>query len=339
MNQMPKDGGVTGLEGLGKIPLMYQMGVDSANAKAFDEQKAIEENQQVQGVMDYQRQKDMQAQKNQSMEQYLKLAQIDAEAANQFAKDDPMASQVIPPSVILKEKMDKNGWLTFEQLNADGTQKDTTAINLGGMPQAQATLKAKGILQPTLDQIAEAMPPGWAIKTSGASKPADNKDPKVTGHLVRDPESSTGYSYLGDDGEIMAQNAPTPAELHPRPVGGDSDAADAKDFRALTNKLDGLRKAEASIQRGVDPFTGAVIPPTNINNALSTLRGQISDTERYIASEHPERWSRYRKPAVSGDTVSSHGAPAPAATAAPMTATNPKTGQRIISYDGGQTWQ
>jgi hypothetical protein len=82
-----------------------------------------------------------------------------------------------------------------------------------------------------------------------------------------------------------------------------------------------------------------VIPPTNINNALATLRSQISDTEGYIASEHPERWSRYKKPAVAGEAVSSHGAAAPATKAAPMTATNPKTGQRITSYDGGQTWR
>lgn len=304
MNQMPKDGGVTGLEGIGKIPLMYQMGVDSANAKAFDEQKAIEENQQLQGVMSYQREKDLRAQRDKSMEQYLKLAQIDPEAANTYAKSDPMASQVIPADVVLKEKIDKNGWMTFEQLNEDGTRKDTTAINLGGIKAAQKTLKDKGILQPTLDQIAEAMPPGWAIKTSGAAKAADNKDPKVTGHLVRDPESSTGYSYVGDDGQIMTKNAPTPAELHPRPA---NDNGDAKDFRALTNKLDGLRKAEASTQRGVDPFTGAVIPPSNINNALATLRSQIRDTEGYIASEHPERWSRYKQPAITGNPVSSHG--------------------------------
>lgn len=187
LNSMPKDGGVTGLEGLGKIPLMFQLGQDTASAQQFDEQKAVEEKQTMQGIMDYQRKRDdkndIEKRKGEAIKTYLELAGKDMNAANYFAENDPVASAMLPKGIKLTEKMDKNGWLVFDQFSEDGTKKDTTAINIGGIQAAQETLKAQGKTAKTLDELAEAMPPGWAIKTTGAAKAAtDDKFSIHGGH-------------------------------------------------------------------------------------------------------------------------------------------------------------
>jgi hypothetical protein len=281
MNQMPKDGGVTGLEGLGKIPLMYQMGVDTANAKAFDEQKAIEENQQVQGVMDYQRQKDIQDQQAKKLAMAIDLSRTDYKAANQLlAQSQPELADKIQFA-----GNDKDGWKDIEVKGDDGytTRGYLNPKHFEELNEAkqngtlnQATIKA------LFDQ-------NFAPYSRYETK--DVNVNKVTGHLVRDPDSSTGYSYLGDDGEIMAQNAPTPAELHPRPVG--SGGSDDKAFMQWAGKLQSLRGRIASIQKGIDPYTGGTIPQANIDAALSGLLPEVENTKRLMQSKFPDQYATY----------------------------------------------
>jgi hypothetical protein len=94
----------------------------------------------------------------------------------------------------------------------------------------------------------------------------------------------------------MATGAPDPYKGK-EGSGGSGGGTDGKEFRQWTSKLDGLKKSEASIQKGFDPITGQIIPQTQIDAALNTVRSQIADTENYISTEYPDQWKKYRKPA------------------------------------------
>lgn len=172
MNAMPKDGGFTGLEGIGKIPLMYAMGRDTANAQAFDQQ-------QDEGVAGYikQRQELEQQQlrkqaQSEAMKNYIAIAKEDPAAANQLATTDPLLKDSPFGGLVLKEKMDKNNWLSLDKLNEDGTVKTTYHVNLQGLKTASDKLAAEGIDNPTIEQIHANMPTGFSIKTEGAAKVA-----------------------------------------------------------------------------------------------------------------------------------------------------------------------
>jgi hypothetical protein len=79
------------------------------------------------------------------------------------------------------------------------------------------------------------------------------------------------------------------------PKEGDSKK-DAKEFRREIGGLDGLYKSRATIEKGLDPITGAVIPQTQIDEAKATIQGQIDSKEEWMKTEYPEQWSTYRKP-------------------------------------------
>lgn len=205
LNSMPKDGGVTGLEGLGKLPLMYQQGVDSANAQSFDEQKAADEQKALSGVMEYQRAQDAAKMK---LEQ--DKAVTDAQHKN---------AQTMKETLLSAEALSKSG----------NEGQAVVLLRKAGIPATSFTVDEHGPMAGMNNGVF------WRLNKTGATvwdgeqnawRPATEEDtaalkkdasaPKLTGHLVKDPKSTTGYSYAGDDGSIMTTNAPTPSELHPR---------------------------------------------------------------------------------------------------------------------------
>lgn len=76
---------------------------------------------------------------------------------------------------------------------------------------------------------------------------------------------------------------------------GKGEREDRKDFNQWITKLQTLRRQEAGIQKGYDPITGQVIPQTQIDAALSTVRREIANTEGYLAANHGGRWKVYSK--------------------------------------------
>jgi len=293
INSMPKDGGVTGLEGIGKLPLMLQAGVDSAAAQQFDEARAQKEDEYAVGAMKYQQEKDALARRDKVFANYIKLAQVDPNAANTYATEDPDAKQVVPHGMQIVAKPDKNGWLAVKELSADGTQETSYQLNLGGLPEAAKVLKAQGIVRPTVTQIAEAMPPGWAIKTVGAAKATDAED-KPTSQVQKDPESPTGWSYISEKGNLYP-GAPDPhkgkTSIHVS--GGGGESGEEKGFNKWSTKLQAIQGRIASIKKGYDPLTGQAVPQTNIDAAIAQLQPELENTARYMRSKFPNESRTY----------------------------------------------
>ncbi|WP_136526823.1 hypothetical protein [Geomonas ferrireducens] len=169
-------------------------------------------------------------------------------------------------------------------------------------------------------------------------------DPKVVDERLKDiasrnsgPTNKTVTTSAGDATHVVSldmfarpventgvTNHPKVAKDHE----GERAAKDERqDFNQWVTKLQTLRRQEAGIQKGYDPITGQVIPQTQIDNALATVRAEIANTEGYLRATHGDRFKTYKG-----------GSEKPAAPA-PMYATNPQTGQKIVSNDGGKSWQ
>jgi hypothetical protein len=302
MNQMPQNGGVSGLEGLGKIPLMYQQGVDSANARQFDEARAVEDQKTMQGVQAYQQQKDAQDQKAQALKTAIELSKTDFKAAN-----DLLAQSL--PEMASKVKFsgnDKDGWKDIEVKGPDGF---TTRGYLNPAHFAElAEAKKNGTLDEKTTQ--EIFNRNFSPFSRYETKEV-NKSPEITSNIVQDPESKTGWSYVGKDGQIIAKNAEPPKK--PAGNGNGSGNNDRKEFRTWVSQLDGLYRNRASIEKGLDPLTGAVIPQQQIDTAKATINREIQSKEQFISTEFPDQWKSYRIPDVKGDTIPSHGPSMPKA--------------------------
>ena len=67
-----------------------------------------------------------------------------------------------------------------------------------------------------------------------------------------------------------------------------------KDFMSAVNNLDGLYKARASIERGVDPYTETSLLPEQLEIAKKTINAQIGNRERIISRTWPDEWKRYQ---------------------------------------------
>jgi hypothetical protein len=315
LQSLPQGGGVTGLEGLAKIPLMYQQGVDTANAQQFDQDKANQENQQIQGVMDYQ--------KNVN-DQKLAIDKGKADTENAQAK-----AKTIGDTMDNAKKLAESGNTgeAVKQLNAVGIPATNFIVTPSGN---QIQMQNGSFWMPIPDPSGSGKTvPGVWDTDSKQWRPATEEDsaalqkpdaaPKLTGHLVKDSNSSTGYSYAGDDGQIMTKNAPTPAELHPRPP-KDTSGADEKRFEFWAGKLQSLQGRIASIQKGFDPITGQVIPQTNIDAAIASLSPEVNNTKRYMQTNYPTQYKTYF--GNSGETPQGNPAPSGQVTAVAVKTVN-----------------
>ncbi len=300
MNQMPKDGGVTGFEGLGKIPLMYQMGVDSARAREWDSQQAADEQQQVKGVMDYQQQKDTQDRKAKALTMAIDLSKTDYKAANQLLTETL-------PEFTTKMKFtgnDKDGWKDIEVKGEDGY-----TVRGWLNPQHFADLaaaKESGTLnEHTIkDLFKKNFNPFSRYETKDA-----NSD-KPTGHLVKSKTSPTGYGYLSEQGNVY-EDAPTPAELHPRQSGG--GWADAKaDMAFYKQKSAEVRKLEQIAAQGykgtividgeVKSFDGTVEAQNAIRALHDNRKTELVSNPSYapLVQKHDPQWLK-PNPDIQGD--------------------------------------
>lgn len=80
-------------------------------------------------------------------------------------------------------------------------------------------------------------------------------------------------------------------------------------FRQYKSQLDGLYKAKASVQKGYDPYTGELIPQTQIATALKTIDDQIIRAERYMKAKFPDEWGIYGGADKLPDSTSSNTTP------------------------------
>jgi hypothetical protein len=70
-------------------------------------------------------------------------------------------------------------------------------------------------------------------------------------------------------------------------------SAEQKGFSTWISKYDNLAKARATIEKGYDPITAAVIPQTQIATAKATINDQLNRTQRYIKETFPDDWAIY----------------------------------------------
>lgn len=369
MNQMPKDGGVTGLESIGKIPLMYQMGKDTENARVYDQSMRAAQKEHAISVANYQAAKD-------ERDYDLKKERHDADIAG------------------MKDVRVKNAIGSAIELTKSGNEPE--AVNLlrnVGIPITSFTV-AGNMLQSRMENGAEV----GLLQIAGKPTPS---------FVVWDPENATdpalGNWREASFAEIRKWSAGPPKrdtvqrgnlnvtqqwnaekgeyediasgpKWAPSRAGG-GGGGDDKEFRQWAGKLQSLQGRIASVQKGINPYSGEAIPQTNIEAALATLTPEVENTKRLLRSKFPDQYSTYfgnevataqPKP-IQGDPnkhMPLSAAPAgPKNTiggvqyykakdgnwyqdeadkrspAQPMTATNPKTGQKIISIDGGKSWQ
>jgi len=282
-----------GVQGLANLPLSYALGKSTAAAREYDEAAGVQADSYMQQQFQQHKDDQLQKAKESAMKNWLDLGKMDPEAANSLAERDPALQSALPSGIRLKDKISKEGWLTGEVLSEDGKSKTVYQFNLGGMEEAKKRLAEKGITgTPTAEDLANAMPPGYAFKLTGASKAAgEEKSPELTGHVVRDKKSPTGWSYAGKDGSIMSTGAPDPYRGKEGTGGGGN--AEQKGFSTWVTKYDGLMKARASIEKGFDPITGQIIPQTQIETAKATINDQLARTERYMQSTFPNEWRTY----------------------------------------------
>lgn len=286
-----------GIQGLANLPLSYALGKANAAAGEYDQQTAAQGDAYMQQQLQQHKDDQLQKAKESAMKNWLELGKQDPAAANDYADKDPVLQQALPSGIRLKDKITKDGWITGETLSEDGRTKTVYQLNLGGMEAAKQKLQSMGVTgTPTVEELTNAMPPGFAFKLTGASKAAaEPKDPKLTGHVVRDKESPTGWSYAGEDGEVMATGAPDPYKGKEHTGGGGSGGptAEQKGFSTWATKYDGLVKARAAIEKGFDPFTGQALPQTQLDTAKASIQEQIGKTERYMQSTFPNEWRTY----------------------------------------------
>ena len=276
MSQMPKDGGVTGLEGIGKLPLMYQMGIDSADAQTFEEQKAEEEKQQMQGVMAYNQQKDAIAQQQKALATAVELSKTDPDAANKLLlQSDPKLAAELKFSGPSKDK-----WLDIERDLGDGYRTRGWLDRDGYFGGIQKAIQDNGG-KPLSEEQNNAVF-NQSFHPFSRSAVSD----KPTGHLVRSNTSKTGYGYLTEQNNIV-DDAPPPSELHPRISVHSGSNSEEKGFTTWATKLQMIQGRIASIKKGFDPITGQVIPQTNIENALAQLQPELENIQRYVQTKFP----------------------------------------------------
>lgn len=117
---------------------------------------------------------------------------------------------------------------------------------------------------------------------------AENDD--VTARVVKDAKSPTGWSYVDKAGKNVV-GAPDPyiSRTNPSAQSNNNESG----FQFWATKLQTLQGKISSIEKGVDPLTGAVIPQTNIQNALATLRPEIENTKRYMKKKYPNEYTTY----------------------------------------------
>ncbi|KAF0218787.1 MAG: hypothetical protein FD174_2570 [Geobacteraceae bacterium] len=263
ISSMPKDGGITGLEGIGKLPLLYALGRDQAQAEEFDQQQTGKEDTYLGNVLKMEQEKSIQDRKDKAMKNFFEMAKIDADAANQMIAKDPLLQETLSPGFRVKEKIDKDQWMTVEGFSADGQSKTTYQLNLQALGLARDKLKEQGVTgTPTLDQVADAMPPGFAFKMTGAAKAADNKEQtdKPQSQAVKDPSSPTGWSWLTEQGNML-QGAPDPTKAKEK-------------ISITTGNPDKDRRYEVTLRK---EFEGAPIV-----KSFDTIRQQTSRMESVV---------------------------------------------------------
>jgi hypothetical protein len=306
INSMPQGNGVTGLEGLAKIPLLYQQGVDTANAKQFDEQKAIDEQKQLEGTAAYQRQKDAVEQKNKTVQQYLELAKTDKDAANTFAQTDPIMKSTALSGVTLKDKMDKNGWLSFDSLNEDGTKKIQYQFNIAGMDAASKKLKEQGVMNPTIDQIAQNMPTGYVMRAEGAAKPATDENFSLSDGYGGGEHATYKINKKTGETEVIGK-APIKVAS-----GGDgwSEKEDLKfykqkaaEVRSLETKAAAGFKGQLIIDGVVRSFDGSKESQDALKEEADKRILELTGNPTYqpLVQRHDPQWLK-QKPTIQGDS-------------------------------------
>jgi hypothetical protein len=167
----------------------------------------------------------------------------------------------------LKRFSKRGGYAPFPQVESDIRQA-AAAYNVGDSDEVnKAVDAAKGVYK-------------------------DTYLPTETGKIGR--TTYTGQTNLLGDFRKDVQNVAPVVNVH----SGDSgkgEREDRKDFNQWITKLQNLRKSEAGIQKGYDPITGQVIPQTQIDSALATVRQEIANTQGYLEANHPDRYRVYSK--------------------------------------------
>lgn len=144
-------------------------------------------------------------------------------------------------------------------------------------------------------------------------KPSSGKTEKLT-QAGSTPDGKP-VSYDSTIGGYLVDGKPYAGRVLPKvekvvKEGGD-EKKERQEFRKEIAGLDGLYKSKASIQKGVDPLTGQIIPQDNITASLATIDGQIQSKEAWISSEYPDHWKTYRKPQEPKGVIGGGGKPAP----------------------------
>lgn len=334
LSSMPKDGGVTGLEGLGKLPLMYQQGVDTANAQQFDQQLAADEMKQVEGIKAYQQQQAIQERKAKALASAIELSKTDYKAANSL-----LAESV--PDIAAKVKFtgnDKDGWKDIEVKGEDGY---TTKGFLNPVHFTElAELKKSGKFDDTTvkELFAKNFSPYSRYETKDI-----NKDPTLTGHIVVDKTSATGFSYAGSDGEIMTKNAPAPKEPKNNSDGW-SEKEDLKfykqkatEVRSLESKADAGFKGQLVIDGVMRSFDGSKESQDALRQLAEARKMELTGNPTYssLVQRHDPQWLK-PKPDIKGDPSKHTALPPAGAKLVPGKQT--KTGGAVFQLADGSYW-
>jgi hypothetical protein len=109
-----------------------------------------------------------------------------------------------------------------------------------------------------------------------------------------------------------------------------------------------VNSSESEVKRFQDRLNPTSLSPEAIQDALGAIaklaKGRFTEiksmVEKRIGPREAENiLSPQAQAAMDRFEKLAPGTQSPGSTAAPMTATNPKTGQKIRSLDGGKTWQ
>lgn len=327
---MPKDGGVSGLEGLGKLPLMYMQGADTASAQQFDEQKAAEENQMVQGVLGYQRQQDK--------------AKLDLETAKANAEIKHKESQSLQETLKTASELAKGGQEgeAVKLLNKAGVPVQNFKVVPNGF---QAQGKDGKFYQLAPDENGQFIPwvfdgKSWVKQSEADIEGANTINDAPTSVKVHDPNSKTGFSNVTQKGNLI-QDTLTPTEMHPKtpkePKLVDYSVEMQKWNRTLAPQFTNLGRFLTSKQ---EDFAAAPDEASKVRILL---------TPGALTPEGQKEYQKLNALKQAGEDHIVNGGTASSAvqsilgrknsTQAPMTATNPQTGERIESTDGGKTWK
>lgn len=295
MNSMPRDGGVTGLEGLGRLPLMYALGRDQAAAEEFDRAEATKGDSYLKEMQTAQTAKE--ARETAFRERELGLKEKEGAALIDYRKAQK-TKEVISAAKDLAEA--GNEGEAVKLLNQGGIPATAFKVTPAGV---QAQLKNGNWWMLSYQGGSKIFDPNWkqdnGWRTPTAEEMATLKDAPKRDTIQRGSQEVT-QEWDPEQGKYV--DVASGPKWDPNKGGGKEGAAEGRDFRAWVGQLDGLYKSRASIEKGFDPVTGQVIPQTQIETAKRTVQAQIADKENYISSAFPDQWKQYKASAPAPGT-------------------------------------